>query len=118
LSAPPSGAYAGIVTLVRDPVPFGAGQRAEVRIGDAHVDAVAFGAVARKLARHLAGEQLHVEGRVGSLPERSRARRNNAHVVAQMSVTFGGESGAALVGTRRAGIAADRAIAVRRFRDR
>jgi competence protein ComEC len=87
----PSESYVGIVTVVRDPQPYGPGTRVEVKVGDAHVDAVAFGGSGRKLARIRAGELVEMQGRLGPLPGASRERRQQVHISTQLAVTFVGD---------------------------
>jgi competence protein ComEC len=91
LQALPSDSFVGIVTVVRDPQPYGPGTRVEVKVGDAHVDAVAFGGGGRKLARIRAGELVEMRGRLGPLPGASRERRQQVHISTQLAVTFVGD---------------------------
>jgi competence protein ComEC len=91
LLALPADAFGGSVLIVRDPQPYGPGTRVEVKIGTTHVDAVAFGGSARKLARVRAGEHVEMRGRTGPLPSASRARREQVHISTQLAVTFVGD---------------------------
>ena len=63
LADPPQGPVEGWVTLIDDPRPLGAhGTRVTVRLGQARLEARAYGAVAARLDDLLAGERVHISG--------------------------------------------------------
>ncbi len=86
LSPPVPRAVAGSYRLVSDPEPFGRGVRAVVVIDGRHVEAQAFGAAKARLAPRLAGERIELQGRLGPLPARLRARLAPRHVAAVLAV--------------------------------
>ena len=63
LADPPQGPVEGWVTLIDDPRPLGThGARVTVRLGQARLEARAYGAVSARLDDLLAGERVHVSG--------------------------------------------------------
>lgn len=69
LAPPDPSSVDGEVTLVGDPERFGPSVRVDVRVGGRRVEAWARGPAAARLAPRLAGERVHVRGRLGPPPD-------------------------------------------------
>jgi competence protein ComEC len=85
LVPPPTGAFAGPVTLLSDPAPDGTALRADARLGPKHVQVVARGAAAAALADRLAGETIDARGVVRRLTAGERWLEQR-HIVASLTV--------------------------------
>jgi competence protein ComEC len=84
------GDYAGWVTIVGDPSPFGSGLRVTVEVVGERFDVWAYGSPRRRLVDRQAGELVYVQGE--RRPTTSNVRRAQIrHVVGQFDVDFVGD---------------------------
>jgi len=75
-----------VVTLRTDPAPLGAGRVAEAVGGTDHVELHAFGGGGRRLSAWLAGQQVHVVGRLRHPGPASAGRLRARHIVGVVDV--------------------------------
>ena len=80
-----------VVTLVSDPVDSFGALRVDIRHGGRRLEAWAHGRAAGDLRPRLAGERLHVAGRVTPVPPRVRRRLAVRHVSGRVTVRTVGE---------------------------
>ena len=84
------GDFAGWVTIVGDPSPFGSGLRVTVEVVGERFDVWAYGSPRRRLVDRQAGELVYVQGE--RRPTTSNVRRAQIrHVVGQLDVDFVGD---------------------------
>lgn len=76
----------GVMRLVGDPVPLGAGTRVVLEHRGIRLAAVAFGTPSRVLARRSAHDRVSVSGTCSPLDERYAARERVRHVVGRITV--------------------------------
>lgn len=87
LTAPASGAVTAAAVLAGDPKPVpGGGVRVDLRIDGRRLEATAFGAAAAELRSRLAGEHVHVSGRIRRLPPYRREMFAARHIAARIDV--------------------------------
>ena len=92
LSVAPQAHIAAVVTLLSDPTPVGSGERLTARYGRKHIDVVAHGSGARKLARLLAGDRVWIEGDIKVVPGRNGRWLAQRHVVGRVEAVTVGDS--------------------------
>lgn len=84
------GGYAGWVTVVGDPAPFGKGLRVTVKVGGERFDAWAYGSPRRRLVDRQAGERVYLQGKRRLMVSNAR-RAQIRHVVGQFDVDVVGD---------------------------
>lgn len=84
------GEFAGWVTIVGDPTPFGPGLRVTVEIGGERFDAWAYGSARRRLSERQAGERVYVEGQRRAISSGAR-RAQLRHVVGRLDLQVVGD---------------------------
>ena len=73
-------------TLMSDPVPVGRGRSVVIEVDGRRYEALAYGSPSRRLGQLLAGEQVHLTGRIGpSSPDRAR-RLAARHIVGRLTL--------------------------------
>lgn len=75
-----------VVTLVSDPVDAFGGVRADIRHDGRRLEAWAHGGAAADLRPRLAGERVHLAGRIRPVPERVRNRLAVRHIAGRVAV--------------------------------
>ena len=86
----PMGSFAGVATLVTDPVLVNAESRSSaVRavfvLQGWRYQATLYGGSARRVSQHLAGESVHLSGERGEVSPSQKHRRATQHIVGQLS---------------------------------
>lgn len=90
LDPPPARRLDATVTLVGDPHDDAGALRVDVRIGHRRVEAWARGRAATRLRPRLAGERIHLTGRIQALPTDERAFAAPRHIAARLDVEEAG----------------------------
>jgi competence protein ComEC len=89
-------------TLMSDPVPVGRGRSVVIEVDGRRYEALAYGSPSRRLAQLLAGEQVHLTGRIGpSSPDRAR-RLAARHIVGRLTLERVGATSEGSPGARAA----------------